>query len=512
MTALELSIVLLNTGYMIQSNISSYNKPALIKLLFCLILFAYILLRALKLSITFDEATTWFFVNKFSYHNIIAYKGFDIANNHVINSLFIKATLDLFGKNILLIRSLNVICGIIYVLSVFGILKRVQSTWLQCFGAIMMCLQPFLLDYFTLARGYGVSISFMLLALYFTNEYLYTKSIKLLNISSFLSCLSAVSTFSFIYVVIFILLINIYCKVVHKFDKEEKNKFFIFLLPELICFSVIGLYIYPIGKMLAARPDTDGSSDGLLKSVFLPLLYANLGELREGSSLVTKLFKLPFIVAYAYVTFMFLVKRAGNIVIDKVNSMAFFIMFILIGAIFIIYIQFYVFNVKFPSDRTAIYIFVLLPLFVVLAADDLGNAVVRIVLFFVSLFIVFIFIFSINISHYQPGYADQFNEEIANIIYSKKFNGKVLFITDRNPLSFDFYNDKRRSDIEYVWLENESLVSYLSKNPINKMSEVYAYISDPEVYKGLAASKYFVVKQFQYPVFRNQSSSLLRLK
>ena len=135
---------------------------------FCLVTglaaLAYIIYKAASNSFTHDEAFTW---NRWvfrSYFDIIFYYGQDIIpNNHILKSVLMKTSEWMFGSREFALRLPNVLAGAGFLLLSYRWLKTFEKPWLTIIGFIVMVCNPYLLDFFTLARGYGLS-SFFLLA------------------------------------------------------------------------------------------------------------------------------------------------------------------------------------------------------------------------------------------------------------------------------------------------------------------------------------------------------------
>ena len=127
---------------------------------------AFCTYRAIHQSITIDEAYTF---NQFihgSWWNI--YRLYD-ANNHVLYSILAKLSIQLFGLSELSIRLPSLIGGFFLTLGVFQILKITTTSipirWMALAG---LSLHPLLLDFSIAARGYGLSVAFVVWAVYFS--------------------------------------------------------------------------------------------------------------------------------------------------------------------------------------------------------------------------------------------------------------------------------------------------------------------------------------------------------
>ena len=120
-------------------------------------LFILIVFKAKNTEITVDEAYS--FLN---YSYVGDYLNIGIANNHILNSYLIYLFQNI-GYSELILRLPNVLFGLIYLLVVFQISKRTKN---YIFSSALLLLNPYLIDFFSIARGYGISTSLIFLALY----------------------------------------------------------------------------------------------------------------------------------------------------------------------------------------------------------------------------------------------------------------------------------------------------------------------------------------------------------
>ncbi len=131
-------------------------------------LLAYTAYRAGVLSMTHDESTTynWFretnvftcFYSKECWHN---------ANNHLLNTWAWQQTVSLFGVSEWAIRLPNLLAHALYLLCSLAIVRMVKpGFWIGLAGFAFINFNPYLLEFFSLARGYGLSIGLNLASIY----------------------------------------------------------------------------------------------------------------------------------------------------------------------------------------------------------------------------------------------------------------------------------------------------------------------------------------------------------
>ena len=118
-------------------------------IIFCS-LFILIIFKAKNTEITVDEAYS--FLN---YSYVGDYLNIGIANNHILNS-YLMYLFQNIGYSELILRLPNILFGLIYLLVVFQISKRTKN---YIFSSALLFLNPYLIDFFSIARGYGISTS-----------------------------------------------------------------------------------------------------------------------------------------------------------------------------------------------------------------------------------------------------------------------------------------------------------------------------------------------------------------
>ena len=129
----------------------------------------YAVLRAAALPILFDEAFTYLSFVREPLGSLLNPLGSERpidANNHILNTLLVKACVGLFGTSEFVFRIPNLAALASYLIFVWMLLRRTSRTLPPLAGFILICANPFLLDLFSVARGYGLSLGLLLPALY----------------------------------------------------------------------------------------------------------------------------------------------------------------------------------------------------------------------------------------------------------------------------------------------------------------------------------------------------------
>ena len=200
--------------------------------LYLLIIFVHIVNKAFINTITTDEAYTFL---EYVYTNDIFNIG--IANNHVLNTFAMVLTTS-FGNSEIFLRLPNVIAGLGYLVLVGFI---AQNSHYKIYTTLVLTSPIYLIEYFTLARGYGISaflIFFGCVNYYSIKKYKYN---FLLSTLAFL--FASLSIHIYIIFALFFVLIN-----GKKEFFRDKINFFVSLLASLFFGYYITLWTFLISQ------------------------------------------------------------------------------------------------------------------------------------------------------------------------------------------------------------------------------------------------------------------------
>ncbi len=130
------------------------------------LVFIYVAVRAYILSFTWDESYTFLEFVRRDFYSPLHY-GEMSANNHLLNTWCMKFMSAFFGNHEFSLRAPNVLAYILYAAFSAKISLRFSKPIFVITAFVLLNLDPFLLDFFSLARGYGLSMGFMMAGLFF---------------------------------------------------------------------------------------------------------------------------------------------------------------------------------------------------------------------------------------------------------------------------------------------------------------------------------------------------------
>ncbi|HEX5041531.1 MAG TPA: hypothetical protein VFV75_01430 [Candidatus Polarisedimenticolaceae bacterium] len=121
------------------------------------LLLAYTTYRAAVLSLTYDEGWTLAGIGQ-SVGQLLTWHGNDV-NTHPLNSILMKVARRLLGASPFVYRLPNVAAHAVYLAASLALARRARSVAAMLAGFALLNLNPFLLDFFSLARGYGLALA-----------------------------------------------------------------------------------------------------------------------------------------------------------------------------------------------------------------------------------------------------------------------------------------------------------------------------------------------------------------
>ena len=147
--------------------------------------------RAATASFTHDESFTYIDFVDLDYGDILLHKH-AFTNNHLLNTFAMKVCKQLFGSSELSLRLPNLLALALFLFYAGRLLIKLP-TWFAIGGFVLLGTNSYMLELFTLARGYGLSFGFMLMALFHlirAAQRMRLRDVALFHVASVLATLS----------------------------------------------------------------------------------------------------------------------------------------------------------------------------------------------------------------------------------------------------------------------------------------------------------------------------------
>jgi hypothetical protein len=337
-------------------NIATYSL-----IIMGVLLFSYTCTRACILSITWDEAFSYL---EFVRTGIVFPEKYGdmSANNHLLYTGLEIYLANLLGTAEWVLRLPSLVAHILFLVYSAKLVKQLSNTWLTIAAFLFINLNPYLLDFFSLARGYGLSLGFMMTSIYYV--YVFHKDFenKFAGLSVFFAGLSVLANYVMLNYCMALVSTLVLLQLYHTYHSTEAKSKFLFFLKNVsmpvILFLLLLAFVVPIGlKLRAAGALFFGGNNGFWKDTVHTLIDRSLYELRYNCWIqrsVKGYVLLILIAATVFAGIRFFRRKITGDVLFLISS----ILLIVIGAGSTI-VQHYLLGTLYLIDRTTLFLFVL---------------------------------------------------------------------------------------------------------------------------------------------------------
>ena len=355
--------------------------------------FIYLLLRSSLVPLVHDEAATFFhYIHKASF--LPPHAHWD-ANNHILNSMLSYFSYSLFGSSEWALRLPNLLFFPLYFYFTYKISTELSNKILKWTFFISLVFAHNFIEYFSLTRGYGMSMALLLASIWHLIQVFKYSQLKHYFLSSLFMSLAILANLTLINSAILLLGI-LTLQILNTWDKTKYNK----TIKTLgIVWFTLGI---PIGlsiKLLLIFKEKGllyyGTLDGLweltVKSL-IELLSGKESEIIEG-------FILFYFVAMLIIFFINIIKGKN---FSSIWNKQFIFFYFLIGNIIAILILGELLHINYPEDRTGLYLFPYFVGSIIFLFDSISkkmNTKLLMLIILPFLFFPIHFLFSMNLSH-----------------------------------------------------------------------------------------------------------------
>lgn len=247
--------------------------------------------RAAVVAFTYDESWTFNAFARAEWRS--TFWNLDpVANNHILHSLLMKASWILFGSSEYSLRIPVLLAHILYLLISYRLVKEYLPKY-AILAFLALNVQPYLLDYFVTARGYALSISFMLCAYYFVLKFWDHQKMKSLIWIGFFTSLSVWANFSYLLIFVSIIAITIGL-IIYKRKTKLQNWMALFLFPALM----LTILFKPFQRLVEKGELFFGGEGGFYSDTVLSLSKRMLYDWSD-SNLILSIFPILILVFFA---------------------------------------------------------------------------------------------------------------------------------------------------------------------------------------------------------------------
>jgi hypothetical protein len=460
-------------------NVDRIGKKVLLFLPFLFLV--YFIIKALIIPITHDESGSCLYYSTLSVKSIFLYDN-PWPTNHILNTLAVKLSIYLFGLTQFTGRLPNLITSVVFLFFVYKISRLMSDSILISITIFLIFLaNPYMNDFFSLARGYGMAIAFMTGSLYYL--LLLLKNITLNNVISMLifGFLTVATNFSFlIFTAAFCIIIFLIC--LYSFNRKKIGfGYFVTLTAVLFVFTlfVAGFSYHPVTRMNATNQFQYWGNDGFYQETFLSLYRTSMFDLSyfhgQDKYIPPILYEGVILILLSGIILAIKNKFKGNYLIR---------VFVITCILFLLTIginlsQHNFLGTPYLAGRTAL-------LYMPLSALIMGGGLSAVYQYFtktgITLSCLIIIVISIhlirsyNVSYFKEWQFDQNTfqvlDQLKKIKADRKSEGQIRLNTHWlfNP-SFNFYKQTEN----LTWLD---LIPYHKEPQYTQHDEFYYTISD----------------------------------
>jgi len=314
-----------------------------IALAVCFVIF-YLSIRLFTVDITHDEAYSFHIMKHFWHVEALC-----TANTHWLNSIAIKIALLFHLESIWQIRWFSLFSAIVFCIVSFLWISSFEKTYQKIFACSVLLFNPYVLDYFGLARGYASGLMFEALALLLFIVSLNKQNRLMAFAALFCAGSSAIANYSFVYFFAGFAIVYFYAFYLRQKSTFFKNKNF--YIDIALCLAV-SLFIIRAWIFIIKCSNDLGAGTNRITEACLSIPEGLLYQKLALSTLVSTALSCVLIALILAICAHGLFKYKQH-----KNQLYFYSCLILSIVLFILTINFFCFKIVLPYARSALFLF-----------------------------------------------------------------------------------------------------------------------------------------------------------
>lgn len=422
-----------------------------------LLLFVFNIVRIVNVSVTYDEALTYHNYVQNTYAGIVA-NVHGIANNHFLNSILAKISVDSFQDNLFFLRLPNLLAQIIYLIFSFLLCRHLfKDKNYLLFSFALLQLNPFMFEFWGLCRGYGLSIAFMMGSIYFLLRYLDTNKIAVLIFHCVLMMMAVYSNLSLLNFALGCIAVIL----LHLLLQRNLKLYITTAIPVVLsAFIIYTLIAAPIAVMKETSQLYYGGENNFIKDTIGSLLQDSLYLEDNGTVLfITGLVMFVLVAASGiYLLYKAIRQRVVHIPMGLILCSLLFI-----PALSTI-VQFHLLHNKYLIFRTALFFYPLFILYFVYALHSISRNSIQLrqtLILIISILFVFNFARNINFSHTRNWEFDRHTQWLMQrMVDTKQNEGEIKIYLDFLFSSSIKYYKNRLHPGKFGYIEGVNEMAY----------------------------------------------------
>lgn len=417
---------------------------------FCLIyaVMCYVAVRAVSLVMTHDEAYSFYNVKHFWYVETLC-----TGNTHWFNFLAIKGAVLLGLEKASQLRWFTVFSSGVFLTSAYFWIKSLKDMPTKFFAFALALLNPFLIDYLSLARGYATGLMFESLAILCICIAIKNDKRKMATLSLFFAGMAAIANFNFFY--FFAAFCMLYFWRYHLKKGFEFFKQKLFYIEGVYTLGITWLVLRALKFITLCSNDIgDYGGDTLVTSIFTgyidTLLYDAINPSADTMDVCAYILFTCLVVLSVYGVYTF---KKHKLVWYSLSSSILLIIMVLL------FINKWSFDVLYPTYRTTLLFYPLIALVIIgFISSIITKKKIKAILLYACSALFFIhFITTINLNR-SFDYSQQIDSKLS-FDYLKSIGAKKVGI---DPFLYGVYRNYYQMTETYKYpFEGESLNTFL---------------------------------------------------
>ena len=318
-------------------------------IVFSLVLWIYLIIRALRVPFLHDEISTfWFYINNGDFIPFAFKMDTESANNHLLNSFLSHFIYKIFGYTPFILRLANLLFVTVYCFFAYKIADTLKNKYLALLFWVCLLFIHSIVEFLALSRGYGMSFALLLGSLWYVSKAIksdYTLDYFLALLLLVFSVSANLSLLITALIIIGILGINTLLSKTNSHDKLVRLSIICIagILP-IVFFVLYSFALRKSGALYYGQPDSfwQQSVSTIVKALF-------------GSQALALRLVIAFYFILTMILFGILVVRNFSLSIFHQAVIVFPLLFV--GNICAVLVLNYFFKVNFPEDRTGFHLY-----------------------------------------------------------------------------------------------------------------------------------------------------------
>lgn len=392
-----------------------------------IVTFIIVALRSSLVPFAHDEVATFYYY--IQSESFLPFSSHVDANGHFLNSLLSWIAYKLFGSSEFALRIPGLLAYLILCIGVYKFVISFKSLTSKIILTSCFILSFNILNFYSLCRGYGLSISFLVIGLFYFFSYIKNLNFRQLIYSFILLQLGLSASLTLVFTSLLIAVITFVFQFKNKIAFKPSNLILFTIYFALVMFWVkYGFYLQENGGLYYGGGDNYWTVT--FKSLIDTVIYT--------SNIAFVVVILVFLFLSA-IWFKELFSKRLQFIFDSQFAISFLLLVALIIAFYLLKL---VLNVNYPEDRTGLFFYILFCISIAYLCDEI-QLKLNYSFFIIPAFFVLHFATHLNFGKHQWGFYETMPKDFYNALVSEQKHSKEPISIGGHrvlELLYSFYN------------------------------------------------------------------------